>query len=127
MLAESAGEIELVGKSAFLRDFLDGKRGVLQHFQGEFKAHLRQIPNRRGIQAMLELPLERTASAMCGIADFGQFHFLGEMLADERDRQLQFLGVRLLNRAMGKQEKHLVDLRTVFTDTVRILLLGHCP
>ena len=76
---------------------------------------------------MFELPLERTASATCGIADFLQCQVLGQILADERDRTLQFLGIRLLNRTMGKQQEQLINLRTVFPDVSRILFLGHLP
>ena len=83
MVAEGTGEVKLVAVTAFLSDFLDGKRGVLQQFQGKSQAYLRQIANRRGIQAMLELPLERAPSAMHGIADIGQIQLFGQMLADE--------------------------------------------
>ena len=127
MIAESIGKIKLIAVAAFLGDFLDGQPGVLQQLQCIFHPVFGQITDRRGIHIMFELPLERTASATCGIADFLQCQTLGQLQADERDRPLQLLGIGLLNRTMGKQQEHLINLRTVFPDISLIFFLGHFP
>lgn len=49
---------------------------------------------------MFELPLERAASAMRGIADHVQIDLFGQEKTDERDCPLQFLRIRMLDGAM---------------------------